>query len=69
MDPDIGDSGETALIGDDNEIVVGHGRVLAAKELGIAAVPTVKPWHLSVDERRAYVLADNKQALDPGWDV
>lgn len=64
----MGDSGETALIGDDNEIVVGHGRVLA-KELGIATVPTVKPSHLSAEERRAYVLADNKLALKAGWDM
>jgi DNA modification methylase len=57
------------LISDDNEIVAGHGRVLAAKELGIAAVPTVKLSHLSAEERRAYVLADNKLALNAGWDM
>ncbi len=65
----MGDSGETALIGDDNEIVIGHGRVLAAKELGIAAVPTVELSHLSAEERRAYVLADNELALKAGWDM
>ncbi|MBZ9939232.1 ParB/Srx family N-terminal domain-containing protein [Mesorhizobium sp. BR1-1-16] len=57
------------LISDDNEIVAGHGRVLAAKELGIAAVPSVKLSHLSAEERRAYVLADNKLALNAGWDM
>lgn len=57
------------LISDDNEIVAGHGRALAAKELGIAAVPTVKLSHLSAEERRAYVLADNKLALNAGWDA
>ncbi|MBB3932417.1 hypothetical protein GGR25_003475 [Kaistia hirudinis] len=57
------------LISDDNEIVAGHGRVLAAKELGIATVPTVKLSHLSAEERRAYVLADNKLALNAGWDA
>jgi DNA modification methylase len=57
------------LISDDNEIVAGHGRVLAAKELGIAAVPTVKLSHLGAAERRAYVLADNKLALNAGWDA
>jgi DNA modification methylase len=57
------------LISDDNEIVAGHGRVLAAKELGIATVPTVKLSHLSAEERRAYVLADNKLALNAGWDM
>ncbi|MEP9387727.1 ParB/Srx family N-terminal domain-containing protein [Mesorhizobium sp. KR9-304] len=57
------------LIGDDHEIIAGHGRVMAAKELGLAAVPTVKLAHLSPEERRAYVLADNKLALNAGWDT
>lgn len=56
------------LIGEDGEILAGHGRVLAAKELGLAAVPTIKLSHLSPAERRAYVLADNKLALNAGWD-
>lgn len=56
------------LISDDGEIIAGHGRVLAAKSLGIAAVPTLKLSHLSAEERRAYVLADNKLALNAGWD-
>jgi DNA modification methylase len=42
---------------------------MAAKELGLAAVPTVKLSHLSAEERRAYVLADNKLALNAGWDT
>ena len=57
------------LVGDDGEIIAGHGRVMAAKELGIAAVPTVRLAHLSPEERRAYVIADNKLALNAGWDV
>jgi len=57
------------LIGEDGEIIAGHGRVMAAKELGMAAVPTVKLAHLSAEERRAYVLADNKLALNAGWDT
>lgn len=56
------------LISDDGEIIAGHGRVLAAKSLGIAAVPTLKLSHLSAEERRAYVIADNKLALNAGWD-
>lgn len=52
------------LISDDNEIVAGLGRVLAAKELGVAAVPTVKLSHLSADERWAHLRADNKLALN-----
>ena len=42
------------LISDDNEIIAGHGRVLAAKELGIAAVPTLRLSHLGLAERRRY---------------
>ena len=56
------------LISDANEIVAGHGRVEAAKLLGLTTVPTIALSHLSDDERRAYVLADNKLALNAGWD-
>jgi DNA modification methylase len=56
------------LISDENEIVAGHGRVEAAKLLGYAAVPTVRLAHLNAAERRAYVIADNKLALNAGWD-
>jgi len=57
------------LISDDGEILAGHGRVMAAKELGMATVPIVRLSHLSAEERRAYVLADNKLALNAGWDT
>lgn len=57
------------LISDDGEIVAGHGRVMAAKELGLNVVPTVRLSHLTTEERRAYVLADNKLALNAGWDT
>ena len=56
------------LISDDDEIVAGHGRVEAAKLLKLQTVPTVKLSHLSEAERRAYVIADNKLALNAGWD-
>jgi DNA modification methylase len=56
------------LVSDDGEIIAGHGRVEAAKSLGIKAVPTLALSHLSEAERRAYVLADNKLALNAGWD-
>src|SRR6266480_3414825 len=56
------------LISDDNEIIAGHGRVEAAKLLGQATVPTLRLSHLSAAERRAYVIADNKLALNAGWD-
>ena len=57
------------LIGDTGEIIAGHGRVLAARDLGMETVPTLRLSHLSAAERRAYVLADNKLALNAGWDM
>ncbi len=56
------------LVSDDGEIMAGHGRVEAAKLLGWKSVPTLALSHLSDAERRAYVLADNKLALNAGWD-
>ena len=56
------------LVSDTCEIIAGHGRVAAAKSLGHSTVPTIMLSHLSEDERRAYVLADNKLALNAGWD-
>jgi DNA modification methylase len=56
------------LVSDDGEIIAGHGRVEAAKLLGRRTVPTLTLSHLSEAERRAYVLADNKLALNAGWD-
>ncbi|MBL8590796.1 MAG: site-specific DNA-methyltransferase [Methylobacteriaceae bacterium] len=56
------------LISDDDEIIAGHGRVLAARDLGLDSVPTIRLSHLDAQARRAYVLADNKLALNAGWD-
>ena len=56
------------LIGDDDEIIAGHGRVEAAKLIGLQSVPAVRLSHLDAAQRRAYVLADNKLALNAGWD-
>lgn len=56
------------LISSEREIIAGHGRVSAARLLGMADVPTLSLDHLSPAERRAYVLADNKLALGAGWD-
>ncbi len=56
------------LIGDDDGIVAGHGRVMAAERLGMTHVPTIRLSHLTAAERRAYVIADNKLALNAGWD-
>jgi DNA modification methylase len=56
------------LIDDAGEIIAGHGRVEAAKLLGLAAVPTIRLSHLSETEKRAYILADNRLAEKAGWD-
>src|SRR5450759_4872722 len=56
------------LIADDGEIVAGHGRLAAAKLLGLETVPTLRLSHLNEAERRAYVITDNKLALNAGWD-
>ncbi|MCZ8019983.1 DNA methyltransferase [Novosphingobium sp.] len=56
------------LVSDEGEIIAGHGRVEAAKLIGWNQVPTIALSHLSPVERRAYVLADNKLALNAGWD-
>lgn len=56
------------LVDDEYEVIAGHGRLQAAKELGVREVPVVRLSHLSDAEKRAYVLADNKIALNAGWD-
>lgn len=52
----------------DNGIIAGHGRVLAAQKLKLHEVPTISLEYLSDVQRRAYVIADNKLALNAGWD-
>ena len=56
------------LIDDEQTILAGHGRIAAAKSLGMASVPCVKLSHMSPEQKRAYVLTDNKLALNAGWD-
>lgn len=56
------------LVGGDNIIIAGHGRVMAAKKLGLETVPTIKLDHLTENQRRALVIADNKIAENAGWD-
>jgi ParB-like chromosome segregation protein Spo0J len=51
-----------------NGIIAGHGRILAAQKLGIDEVPTIDAAHLTDAQRRAYIIADNRLALDAGWD-
>jgi DNA modification methylase len=56
------------LIADDQSIVAGHGRLAAARKLGLTEVPVVRLSHLSDTQRKAYILADNRLALNAGWD-
>ena len=56
------------LVDRDAGVIAGHGRLLAARELGIATVPVIELAHLTEAQRRAYLLADNRLALDAGWD-
>lgn len=56
------------LIGNDNDIIAGHGRVLAARKLKLKKVPCIRLGHLTETQKRAYVIADNKLALNAGWD-
>ncbi|WP_281648157.1 ParB N-terminal domain-containing protein [Parendozoicomonas sp. Alg238-R29] len=56
------------LVGDDKVIVAGHGRLMAASELGMDRVPVIVLGHLDEVQRRALVLADNKLAENAGWD-
>ena len=56
------------LIDRDGEIIAGHGRVEAAKKLGLETVPCVRLEHLTEAQKRAYILADNRLAEKAGWD-
>ena len=56
------------IISKDGGIIAGHGRVMAAQKLGIKKIPCVEESHLSETQKRAYILADNRLALDAGWD-
>lgn len=56
------------LVDGANGVIAGHGRLLAARKLGLAEVPVVELAHLTDAQRRAYIIADNKLALNAGWD-
>lgn len=57
------------LIDAENGIIAGHGRVMAARMLGLATVPCIRLGHLTDAQRRAYILADNRLAeIGGGWD-
>ena len=56
------------IIDRDYGVIAGHGRILAAKEEGIKEVPCVFADHLTEAQKKAYIIADNRMAMDAGWD-
>ena len=57
------------LLDGDKGIIAGHGRLLAARKLSLDKVPTIELKHLTENQRKAYVIADNKLALNADWDM
>jgi len=57
------------LVDGDNGIIAGHGRIMAAKKLGMTEVPVIELAHLSKEQRKALIIADNKLALNSDWDT
>jgi ParB-like chromosome segregation protein Spo0J len=57
------------LTNGENGIMAGHGRVMAAQSLGLTLVPCIELGHLSPEQQRAYIIADNKLAENAGWDA
>jgi len=70
IEASINEFGFTApiLIGSDHTILAGHGRLMAAKNMGFTEIPTIELSQLSKVQQRAYILADNKLSLNSGWD-
>ena len=56
------------LMDGDNGIIAGHGRVLAARVLGQTDIPTIELSHMTEIQKRAYIISDNKLAMNAGWD-
>ena len=56
------------IIDRDYGVIAGHGRILAAREEGITAVPCVFADHLTEAQKKAYIIADNRMAMDAGWE-
>jgi ParB-like chromosome segregation protein Spo0J len=56
------------LIDKDNVLIAGHGRVMAGRKLGLKKVPTIRLGHLTENQKKAYILADNRIALNSSWD-
>jgi hypothetical protein len=57
------------LVDGEQGIIAGHGRVLAARKLGMDQIPTIELAYLSETQRQAYIIADNKLAENAGWDA
>ena len=56
------------LVDAENGIIAGHGRIMAAQKLGLEKVPCIRLGYLTDAQKRAYIIADNKLALNAGWD-
>ncbi|HEL1761087.1 TPA: site-specific DNA-methyltransferase [Streptococcus suis] len=56
------------IVSSDNTILCGHGRYYAAQKLGLEKIPCIKEEHLTEVQKKAYIIADNKLALNAGWD-
>jgi len=56
------------LVDGENGIIAGHGRVMAAQQVGLDQVPVIEIAHLTEQQKRAYVIADNRLAMNAGWD-
>jgi ParB-like chromosome segregation protein Spo0J len=57
------------LVDEQNTIIAGHGRIMAAQKLGLGEVPTITLAGLTEAQRKAYIIADNRLALNAGWDT
>lgn len=57
------------LVNGENTIIAGHGRLMAAKKLGLDEVPVISLEHLTKAQQKALVIADNQLALNAGWDI
>ena len=56
------------LVDKDYNVIAGHGRIAAAKEEGLTKIPCVFVEHLTEVQKKAYILADNRMAMDASWD-
>lgn len=56
------------LIGDNDDIIAGHGRLEAARKLGLKEIPCIRLGHMTETQKRAFVIADNRIAMNAGWD-